>query len=241
MSESLQQYSDMWHRKPVLRMIYNDFYDRIAEACVPGLTLEIGAGIGNLKQRLPHVLATDIQFAPWLNCVTDAQHMPFAANVAANIIMVDVLHHIEFPTIFFQEAHRVLRHGGRIVMIEPAITLGSTVFYRLFHHEPVRILVDPLAAGSPNSTRDPYNSNQAIPTLIATKDRDRFNRLFVNLKIIRVDWFSLAVYPLSGGFKRWSLISEKLAHRALKIERAIEPLVGRFIAFRMMLVFEKIA
>jgi hypothetical protein len=48
MSELLT-YRDIWRKKPVLRAIYDDCYDRIAAACIPGLTVEIGGGIGNLK------------------------------------------------------------------------------------------------------------------------------------------------------------------------------------------------
>ena len=111
MADVLQDYRKVWDRKPVLRLVYNDFYDRIAAACASGLTIEIGGGIGNLKQRLNDVVATDIQFESWLDCVADAQHLPFATGIAANIVMVDVLHHIEFPIVFFREAERVLRRG----------------------------------------------------------------------------------------------------------------------------------
>jgi hypothetical protein len=153
--------------------------------------------------------------------------------------MVDVLHHIEFPTVFFREAERVLRRDGRLIMVEPAITWGSTLFYRLLHQEPVRTSADPLIEGLPDPHHDPYDSNQAIPTLLATRDRERFHRLFSNLKIKRVDWFSLMVYPLSGGFKSWSLVPGILASPMLRVERAVEPFLGRFAAFRMMLVIEK--
>ncbi len=78
-----------------------------------------------------------------------------------------------------------------------------------------------------------------VPTLIATRDRDRFHRRFPNLKIERVDWFSLFVYPLSGGFKTWSLIPQNLAGGMLAMERRIEGSWGRFTAFRMMLIVEK--
>ena len=238
-SEPLDGYRGIWDRKPALRAIYDDFYDRIAAVCRPGMTIEIGGGIGNLKQRLTDVVATDIQEAAWLDCVADAQRLPFAPGVASNIVMVDVLHHLEFPVVFFREAARVLRPGGRVLMVEPAITCGSTVFYRLFHHEPVRTSADFLSDGSPDPRRDPYDSNQAIPTLLATRERERFHRLFPALRIARVDWFSLAAYPLSGGFKPWSLIGVGGARRLLQIERAIEPALGRFTAFRMMLVVEK--
>jgi hypothetical protein len=148
--------------------------------------------------------------------------------------MVDVLHQIEFPSIFFRDAERVLRQNGRLIMVEPAITWGCTLFYRLLHQEPVRTSADPLIEGVPDPRRAPYDSNQAIPTLLATGDRERFHRLFPN-----VDWFSLAVYPLSGGFKCWSLIPGMLASAMLRAERVIEPFLGRFAAFRMMLVVEK--
>jgi SAM-dependent methyltransferase len=239
MSEALRDYLGVWSAKPVLRLVYDDFYRRIATACRPGLTIEIGGGIGNLKQRLDHVVSTDIQLAPWLDCVADAQRLPFADGAVSNIVMVDVLHHVEFPVNFFQESERVLTGGGRIIMVEPAITWGSALFYRLLHHEPVVTSADPLASGAPDPTRNPYDSNQAIPTLIATRDRERFHRRFPTLRIEQVTWFSFLSYPLSGGFKPWSLIPAKLCPALLRAEVAIERMLGRIAAFRMFLVIEK--
>ena len=240
-TDTLTEHRNIWDKKPALRVIYDDFYHRIAMACRPGRTIEIGGGIGNLKGRMPKVVVTDIQPAPWLDCVADAQRLPFASGSAASIVMVDVLHHLEFPTVFFREAARVLEIGGRIIMIEPAITWGSTLFYRLFHHEPVRTSVDALAEGAPHPGRDPYDANQAIPTLLVTRERARFHRLFPELHIAGVEWLSLAAYPLSGGFRPWSLIGADLTHRMLRVERAIEPTLGRFAAFRMMLTIDKVA
>ena len=238
-ADHLGEHRRIWDRKGVLRLVYEDFYDRIAAACRPGLTLEIGGGIGNLKRRLADVISTDIQSAAWLDCVADAQRLPFADACAANIVMVDVLHHLEFPTAFFREAARVLRPGGRVLMVEPAITWGSSLFYRLLHHEPVRTSADVLGDGSPDPRRDPYDSNQAIPTLLATRDRERFHCLFPTLHVASVQWFSFAVYPLSGGFKPWRLIGEGAARRMLRIERALEPALGRLAGFRMLLMVEK--
>jgi SAM-dependent methyltransferase len=237
--DQLTEYRAIWDRKPVLRLVYDDFYDRIAAACRPGRSIEIGGGIGNLKRRLADVAATDIQSAPWLDCVADAQRLPFADACAANIVMVDVLHHLEFPAVFFREAARVLQPGGRVLMVEPAITWGSSLFYRFLHHEPVRTSADVLGDGEPDPRRDPYDSNQAIPTLLATRDRERFHRLFPTLHITSVQWFSFAAYPLSGGFQPWSLVREGVARRMLRIERTLEPMLGRLTGFRMLLMVEK--
>jgi SAM-dependent methyltransferase len=239
MTDQLGDFARAWDRKPVLQAIYDDFYRRIVQACAPGLAIEIGGGIGNLKRHLPRVVSTDIQFASWLDCVVDAQKLPFHPAVAASIVMVDVLHHLEYPAVFFREAERVLRPGGRIVMVEPAITWGSTMFYRLLHQEPVRTRADPLKEGAPDPARDPYESNQAIPTLLATRDRERFHQRFPNLRIVRAEWFSFVAYPLSGGFKSWCLVPAGMVGRLLAIERRLEGALGRLAAFRMMLVIEK--
>jgi hypothetical protein len=124
-------------------------------------------------------------------------------------------------------------------MVEPAITWGSTLFYRLLHHEPVVMRADPLTEGARDPNRDPYDSNQAIPTLIATRDRERFHRMFPELRLVRVDWFSFASYPLSGGFKSWSLLTASMARRLIAAEHAVEQILGPKAAFRMMMVIEK--
>jgi SAM-dependent methyltransferase len=237
--DAIDHYRAVWNSKPVLRTIYRDFFDRIAAACVAGHTLEIGSGISYLRDRLPDLIASDIQFSPTLDLVADAQRLPFPDGCLGNIVMLDVLHHIEFPLLFLQRAATCLRDGGRIIMIEPAITWGSSLFYRLLHPEPVDMSADPLRTGDPNPGRDPYDANQAIPTLIATRQRERFHALVPELRITKVEWFSLAVYPLSGGFKRWSLIPGRLARPLLSLERKLEKSLGAVLGFRLILTLDK--
>lgn len=235
----LNHYRSIWERKPVLRAVYNDIFERIASRTVAGTTLEIGGGIGNLKERVDDLISSDIQFAPWLDLVADAQKLPFSDGTLSNIVMLDVLHHIEFPALLFREAARVLRPGGRIIMAEPGITLGSRLFYRLLHHEPVQMDANPLLEGSPDHSRDPYDSNQAIPTLLATSYRDKFHAMFPDLTIVETQWFSFAAYPFSGGFRRWSLMTEPMARAMLWFEKHVEVALGRHLGFRLLTVVEK--
>ena len=239
MTDPLEAYRRAWAKKPLLRRVYNDIYDRIAELCVEGRTVEIGGGIGQFKTRFPEVIATDIQGAAWLDVVADAQQLPFEDESISNIVMVDVLHHIEFPLLFLREASRVLRPGGRCIMVEPAITWGSTLFYRFIHQEPVRMGVDPLREGAPEAGRDPYDLNQAIPTLLAGRDRKRLERMIPSLVVRKIGWFSFVVYPLSGGFKPWALLPKNLGGWLLAWERKLEPLFGYLLGFRMIMILEK--
>jgi SAM-dependent methyltransferase len=239
MREVSQRYESVWDKKPVLRTVYGEMFDRISRVCVPGVTLEIGGGIGNLKSRLAEVISSDIQLGRGLDLVADAQLLPFRGGALSNIVMLDVLHHIQYPALFFHEAERALRPGGRIVMIEPAITWGSSLFYRLLHQEPVDMSVDPLVAAAPDATRDPFDANQALPTLLATRYWDRFHSMFPSLSMRAPQWFAFLVYPLSGGFKSWSLVPNRAAKTILGVERRFEPLLGRFAAFRMQIIVDK--
>lgn len=44
--------------------------------------------------------------------------------------MIDVLHHLAKPKLFFGEARRILEPGGRLIMIEPAVTPARPVAVR---------------------------------------------------------------------------------------------------------------
>lgn len=227
----------IWTSKPALRTIYTDYYRRIVSACRTGRTIEIGGGSGNLKQFWPDTISTDLVPAPWLDVAADAQALPFADNCIENIVGVDVLHHIAHPRRFFTEAARVLRPGGRIALIEPAITPGSYIFYKYLHPEPVRYVADPLAGAA--GSRDPFDSNQAIPTLLFGRAHAAFRQAFPTLALIERRYISLLAYPLSGGFRRWSLVPGTLTSPILALERVIEGVLGPLLAFRLMVVLEK--
>lgn len=235
------EYRALWDRKPVLRAVYTDIYKHILDAAVSGPILEIGGGSGNFKQFAPTAISTDIVPAPWLDVICDAQRLPFADGQFANIAMVDVVHHIENPLYFLKEASRVLRPGGRLIFCEPAITPLSRGFYRLFHPEPVDMSVDPLEVGAVSADKNPWDSNQAIPTLLVDRYRDALASALPELKLVQLDWFSFLAYPLSGGFRPWSALPAFAVRPLLAGEWAMRKLLGRLAAFRLLAVYEQVA
>jgi SAM-dependent methyltransferase len=230
---------EAWERKPSLRRVYTDLYRRIAERRIPGPTIEIGGGSGNFKDFAPDTISTDLVAAPWLDAVADAARLPFADGSIANIILFDVLHHIEFPVRFFDEAARVLKPGGRIILSEPAITPLSNLFYSHLHPEPVDMRADPFQVGDPDPARDPFDANQAIPTLMFHRHRERFDEQFPDLRIHHYQLTSLLAYPMTGGFRPWTMIPGAMVPLVLGLERILIPILGPLMAFRILSVIER--
>lgn len=239
MATVLSEHRQIWEQKPVLRAIYQDYYQRLMHFILPGETLEIGGGTGNLKHYLTNVTSTDIVKTPWLDLSCDAQALPFAKNSFDTLVAMDVLHHIENPIRFFKEAERVLKPGGRIVLLEPAITKLSWFFYHFLHEEPVILNVDPLIDIPLNPDKDPFDANQAIPELIFGRYLQKFSGLFPTLSLLKKQYLSLWCYPLSGGFKKWCLIPKRFVSCILNVEKKLERHLGRIIGFRVLLVIQK--
>lgn len=236
----IEQHRDRWQAKPSLRAVYRDYQQRIAAALVAGPVLEIGGGAGNLRDAFDDAFSLDIQWVPWLSVVADAHHLPFGAGKFGNLVMLDVFHHLAYPLRFLSEAMRVLRPGGRLIMIEPNVSPVSWLFFKLLHEEPVRLGDDPFDP-APRSGPSPYESNQAIPYLVFLRHAARLRSLVPGLRLLSVDRFSLWAYPLSGGFQNWSLLPQGLALPLLRLESRLSPWLGGLAGFRLMAVVERAA
>ena len=99
---------------------------------------------------------------------------------------------------------------------------------------------DPLADGSPSPGKEPMDSNQAVPTLLAGRDRARMETQFPGLRLVHTERLSLLAYPLSGGFRRWCLVPPVLVAPLLRLESRLEGRIGRYAGFRLLLVLERL-
>ena len=133
----------------------------------------------------------------------------------------------------------MLKPGGKIIMVEPGITPFSGLLYKMLHEEPVEMSWNMDSPCKIDSKKDPYESNQAIPTILFKRDSRLFLSIVKGFKINRSDWLSLFAYPLSGGFKSWSLLPKRWVNAILKLEEKLLPFLGRFMGFRLMVVLEK--
>jgi SAM-dependent methyltransferase len=104
---------------------------------VPGLIVELGSGMGSIKEVVPDCVTTDLFPNPWLDRQENAYRLSFADGAVSNLILFDVWHHLRYPAAALAEFRRVLAPGGRVIVFDPAISLTGRIIYGLFHHEPV--------------------------------------------------------------------------------------------------------
>jgi SAM-dependent methyltransferase len=231
-----------WERKKALRLLYQDFHRQLLESCPEGSVLDIGGGTAHIKDFRPDIISADILSFTGIDVVADAHRLPFRRGAFAGVVMLDVLHHLERPIEFLNEASRVLKPGGHLAMMEPAMTPLARRFYDRFHEEPVDMGADPFAAVVVDPERDPFDANQAIPTLLFATPaaRLRTEARIPSLRIVSVKWLSLLAYPMSGGFQSWSLLPAALVRPLLALEERVPEALRKQLAFRMMVVIERL-
>jgi SAM-dependent methyltransferase len=240
LAETLAEHESIWRDRPLLRRLYGDWFDLIIErlATVEGLTIELGSGFAPLKDRLPELVTTDVESTPWADAVVDAHALPYADAALANVIAVDVLHHLADPSSFLSELSRTLRPGGRLVAIEPYTSPLSTIAYRLFHHEHTNTHVDPFRLDA-TLAADAMAGNQALPAILFFRHALELSERWPELRIIERQRFSFLLYPLSGGFSRRPLMPNAFYRPLRKLEAMLAP-AARLLAFRCLVVVERV-
>jgi SAM-dependent methyltransferase len=240
LAEALSEQEAAWHRRPLVRRLYNDWFDLILArlARVDGPTIELGSGFAPLKARFPALVATDVEPTPWADRVADAHELPFDDASLANLVAVDVLHHLSDPPRFFDEARRTLRPGGRIVAVEPYTSPVSSIAYRRFHHELTDPHADPFRPDA-ELAADALQGNQALPTLLFFRRAGEFRRRWPELEIVERRRFAFLLYPLSGGFSRRPLVPAAVYRPLAALESLLAP-AAPLLAFRCLVVLERI-
>lgn len=235
----IQENRDHWRNKPLLEKIYRRFYTAIMARLQPGTTLEIGSGIGQIKQFIPNCITSDLFPNPGIDRVESAYSLSFEDRSLDNIILFDVWHHLEYPGAALRECHRVLASGGKLIIFEPAMGLIPRAVYGLFHHEPLgfgkEICWEPPA--SLDIGNAPYFAAQARAWRIFYRGEEA-NHLAGWRKKECTLWSDLA-YLASGGFSKPAFYPSICLSLIEMLDRLLTRLPPAAFAARMLVVLEK--
>lgn len=226
----------IWESKYAIRACYQGWHRRLQPFIAEGVSLEIGSGSGHFSQLWKGLLTSDVVATPYVDLVADGQRLPLASGSLGNLLVVDLLHHLADPHLFFDEAARVLRKGGRVLAIEPYITPLSWLGYRLFHHEPVWF-----GGYHRSSTKvDPWEGNLALPNLLFARERDAWPQRHPSLRIVHTHRFGVLDFQLAGGFKPYAFVgNRRLYDLCISADQCLDWLAP-LAAFRILAVIEKV-
>jgi SAM-dependent methyltransferase len=229
-----------WNRKPLLRQVYSELYREIAcrvDPEISGLVVELGSGMGNIKEHLPSCITTDVFPNPWLDRVENAYALSFHDATVGHLILFDVWHHLQYPGEALREFSRVLANRGRIVIFEPAMgVLGKFVFEH-FHHEPLALkdeiqwdAPDDFCRESPGYYAAQGNASRIFGT-------DEFRTKLDGWRVMDVKYYSAVAYLGTGGFRGRQMYPSAF----LPLLHFTDKLLSKvpMLASRMLVILEK--
>ena len=226
--ERIGLHAEILAQKPLIREVFKEFYDtsisldRMYFDDVAGYRIELGAGTSLFKKYYSDVISTDVQPAPHLDAVIDAQDMNLRDESVRAIFCINCFHHFPDPRKFFDELLRVLKAGGGCVVIDPYFGLLSRILYkRLFSSEAYDCNAPDwhYCSGHDKKSARP---NQALSYLVFFRDRARFNTLFPRLEIVHLRILPNYIrYLLSGGLNFRQVVPSFLIPLLRKLEVAL--------------------
>jgi len=230
-----------WERKPLLKDIYLGFYQEIEKRLcreVAGKIVELGSGLGNVKEVIPDCLRTDVFDNPWLDQVENAYVLSFGDGDVSHLILFDVFHHLRYPGYALAEFERVLAPGGRVIIFDPCISALGAVIYGAMHAEPVGWSQDISWCPSPGWRPEniDYYAAQGNATRVFVKGEHQSEMGSLELQeVTRMSAFS---YVASGGYSGPKLYPRAWLPLMRSLDRVLDMLPVLF-ATRLLVVLEK--
>lgn len=194
---------NLWNSKPILQSAYRDLYRLAAKQLsnLPDPTIvELGSGMGHIREVIPNCVTTELFPFPWIDQIENAYKLSFADESVSDLISTDVFHHLKYPGTALKELHRVLRTGGRVILLEPCMSLLGLLVYGVFHVEPVAVAekIEWFAPNGWSPENMDYYAAQGNATRIFVGKR--FRPQLTAWKSVKTIRLSALAYAASGGY-----------------------------------------
>jgi SAM-dependent methyltransferase len=232
---------EYWNRKPLLRTLYRDFYTLISThlSKLPDRKIvELGSGLGNIHEVIPDCIRTDLFPNPWIDQIENAYKLSFADESVSDLILTDVFHHLKYPGTALNELYRVLRKGGKVIMLEPCISALGLIVYGALHDEPIAVTkeIEWFAPESWKPENIDFYAAQGNATRIFVGNK--FHSKLKNWKRIQTIRLSAIAYAASGGYSKPQLYPTALLPLIKKLEVVLDffPIL---YATRLLVILEK--
>lgn len=237
----IEKNQEYWNQKPILKTLYGDFYRQIASQLSnlsAGKIVELGSGLGNIHEVIPGCIRTDLFPNPWIDQVENAYQLSFENESVSDLILTDVFHHLKYPGTALSEFSRVLRTGGRVILLEPCMSALGLVVYGALHDEPIAVR-KPITWTAPQGwSPDQIDFYAAQGNASRIFVGTHFRNHLKEWRTIKTRRLSAIAYAASGGFSKPQLYPTS----ALPLIKKLETLLDRFpllFATRLLVILEK--
>lgn len=197
--------------------------------------IELGAGVLPISAQFPNVKSTDIVNASHLDGVLDATDLKLEDESVDGLLLQNTFHHIPDPDAFFKECGRVLKPGGRVVILDPYHNfLSSRLYKHLFSTESY----DKDGTWHDATGHAMIGANQALSYIVFVRDKGKFEAANPNLKIFETFCAPGGLrYLLSGGLNFRRIAPRRLFPIIRKLENS--SLILKLFAIHWVVVLEK--
>ncbi len=115
----------------------------------------------------------------------DAQNTGFKDDQFDFVISSNMIHHIPYPVKYFNEMHRILKKGGKLIIFDAHCSLLLQIVLILMRHEGFDFTKNVWSKSEPSTDKDDlWAGNSAIPYLIFN-DKNLFNEKFGKKFVIK--------------------------------------------------------
>lgn len=163
------------------------------------IELGCGAGFGPFFISNKKLVLTDVLPRSYTELTVNALNMPFENSSVDVLICSHMIHHLANPVTFFNEAARVLKPNGYLLIQEINTSFLMRLLLRAMRHEgwsyDVDVFDEKITANDP---RDPWSANCAIPELLF-RDNRVFETRIKHFKVEKNELCECLAFPLSGG------------------------------------------
>ena len=189
--------------------------------------IELGSGIAASKDFISakNFLVSDFLDSNWLDVKNiDALQTGFPSNSFDFVVVSNTIHHLAFPKLFFQEAARILKPGGQLIIQDIYTSLFMRILLRVKKHEGYNENIDVFSEQVPcNEAYDPWSANCSIPKLLF-KCRQKFNLELPEWEIIHYKNVEFLKFANSGGVVAKTKYI-KLNSKLLKLQDRVDQLL----------------
>jgi SAM-dependent methyltransferase len=240
-NEEIAQNLEHWNKKPSLQKSYRAFHQLVAEQLADvehGQVVELGSGIGNIKETIPECIRTDLFDNPWIDQVENAYDLSFADASISNLIMFDVFHHLRYPGTALAEAYRACMPTGRLIIFEPCVSLLGSLVYGPLHAEPLA-MKDKITWQAPDDwSADDVDYYAAQGNASRVFLSNKYHELLKPWSIVHSRRISAFSYVATGGYSMPQLYPDSAYPLMRKLDKLLDYLPWLF-ATRLLVVLEK--